>query len=154
MTITRAQMIIALASWMLGTLAAAHAQTPAMSADVRYGPYDNDVLDFYPAKTEAPAPVLINYHGGGWTGGDKKSFNPAPLLRAGIAVVSANYRFTTGTKDAAPYPAPMQDSARVVQFVRSKAQEWHLDPARIALTGDSAGAVISMWKSRPGCAVS
>src|SRR5205814_2253157 len=43
------------------------------------------------------------------------------------------------------YPAPMLDSARAVQFVRSKAAEWHIDPARIALTGQSAGAVISMW---------
>jgi acetyl esterase/lipase len=39
----------------------------------------------------------------------------------------------------------MLDSARVVQFVRSKAEEWHIDPNRIALTGSSAGAVIAMW---------
>jgi acetyl esterase len=118
--------------------------TPTL-ADVRYGQYDRDVLDFFRADTTKPAPVLIYYHGGGWIGGDKKSFNPAPILKAGISVVAANYRFTTGTPDAAPYPAPMLDSARVVQFVRSKAEEWHIDPDRIALTGSSAGAVISMW---------
>jgi acetyl esterase/lipase len=114
-------------------------------ADVRYGKYDRDVLDFFRAETTKPAPVLIYFHGGGWVGGDKKSTNPAPILKAGISVVAANYRFTTGTPDAAPYPAPMLDSARVVQFVRSKAEEWHIDPNRIALTGSSAGAVISMW---------
>lgn len=114
-------------------------------ADVRYGQYDRDVLDFFRAETKQPAPVLIYFHGGGWTGGDKKSFNPAPILRAGVSLVAANYRFTTGTPDAAPYPAPMLDAARVVQFVRSKAEEWHIDPNRIALTGTSAGAVISMW---------
>lgn len=115
------------------------------AADVCYGPYDRNVLDLYQAKTEAPAPVLINFHGGGWIGGDKKTVNAVPMLRMGITVVSANYRFTTGTKDAAPYPAPMLDSARVVQFVRSKAKEWNIDPNRIGLTGGSAGAVISMW---------
>ncbi|WP_395737617.1 alpha/beta hydrolase fold domain-containing protein [Prosthecobacter sp.] len=125
--------------------AAQVAAQPGAQTDVRYGKHDNDVLDFHPAQTKGPAPVLINYHGGGWTGGDKKSFNPAPLLRVGISVVSANYRFTTGTKDSAPYPAPMLDAARVVQFVRSKAAEWHIDPQRIALTGDSAGAVNAMW---------
>jgi len=114
-------------------------------ADVRYGKYDRDVLDLFYVKTTKPAPVLIVFHGGGWLGGDKKSFNPEPFLKAGIAVVTANYRFTTGTPDAAPYPAPMLDSARVVQFVRSKAREWNIDPNRIALTGSSAGAVISMW---------
>jgi acetyl esterase/lipase len=77
--------------------------------------------------------------------GDKKSFKPDPILKAGISVIAANYRFTNGTTDAAPYPAPMLDSARVVQFVRSKAKEWNIDPNRIALTGGSAGAVISMW---------
>jgi acetyl esterase/lipase len=122
----------------------AAAKTPTLK-DVRYGPYDRDVLDVYQAKSETPTPVLINFHGGGWIGGDKKSVNAEPLVRAGVTVVSANYRFTTGTKDAAPYPAPMLDGARVVQFVRSKAKEWNIDPNRIALTGGSAGAVISMW---------
>lgn len=115
------------------------------SADVRYGKYDRNVLDFFQAKTTAPAPVLIYFHGGGWLGGDKKSSDPAPLLKVGVSVVTANYRFTRGTPDAAPYPAPMLDSTRVLQFVRSKAKEWNMDPNRIALTGGSAGAVISMW---------
>jgi acetyl esterase len=114
-------------------------------ADVRYGKYDRDVLDVFQVRTAKPAPVLIVFHGGGWLGGDKKGFNPDPFLKMGIAVVTANYRFTTGTRDAAPYPAPMLDSARAVQFVRSKAKEWNIDPSRIALTGSSAGAVISMW---------
>ena len=115
-------------------------------ADVRYGPFDRNVLDVFEANTQAPAPVLIYFHGGGWMAGDKKQgLNPDPILKAGISVVAANYRFTTGTPDAAAYPAPMLDSARVVQFVRSKAKDWNIDPSRIALTGGSAGAVISMW---------
>ena len=114
-------------------------------ADVRYGKYDRDVLDVFEAKSAKPAPVVIYFHGGGWLGGDKKSIDPAPYLQIGIAVVTVNYRFTTGTPDAAPYPAPMLDSARAVQFVRSKAKEWNIDPDRIDLTGGSAGAVISMW---------
>lgn len=114
-------------------------------ADVRYGKYDRDVLDVFQVKTAKPAPVLIYFHGGGWLGGDKKSLDPSPYLKLGIAVVTADYRFTTGTRDAAPFPAPMLDSARALQFVRSKAREWNIDPNRIALTGSSAGAVICMW---------
>lgn len=113
--------------------------------DVRYGRYDRNVLDLYRADTEKLAPVLIHFHGGGWVGGDKAGINPMPYLKSAISVVSANYRFVTGTKDAAPYPAPMIDCARVVQFVRSKAKEWNIDPERIALTGGSAGAVNCMW---------
>ena len=121
------------------------AQLEPSLADVRYGPYDRNVLDVYQAQTEKPAPVLIYFHGGGWVGGDKKPANAAPFVRNGITVIAANYRFTTGHPDAAPYPAPMQDGARVVQFVRSKAKAWNIDPERIALTGGSAGAVTSMW---------
>src|SRR6185436_15517427 len=37
------------------------------------------------------------------------------------------------------------DSARAIQFLRHKAGDWGLDPTRIAATGDSAGAGISLW---------
>lgn len=138
--------LLALGALVWGQIAGAQglADKPT-AADVRYGPYDRDVLDFFRAETAHPAPVLIYFHGGGWLAGDKKGFNATPFLRAGVAVVAVNYRFTAGTPDAAPYPAPMVDSARAVQFVRSKAAEWNIDPRRIALTGSSAGAVISMW---------
>ncbi len=143
----RASLLLALIWLLPGASACAQAtKTDPTEAEVRYGRYDRNVLDFYQAKTTSPAPVVIYFHGGGWMAGDKrKGFNPEPILRAGISLVAANYRFTTGTADAAPYPAPMVDSARVVQFVRSKAREWNIDPNRIALTGGSAGAVISMW---------
>src|SRR5688572_33148402 len=107
---------------LLATLAAAQPEPPAQLqptlADVRYGQFDRNVLDVYKADTEGPAPVLIYFHGGGWMAGDKKPVNAAPFVRNGITVVAANYRFTTGHADAAPYPAPMEDGARVVQFVR------------------------------------
>lgn len=145
----QSMLLFAVLAWLRIAAPPALAAEPAnyapTFADVRYGQYDRNVLDFFQAPTAEPAPVLVYFHGGGWTGGDKKSFNPAPVLRAGISVVTANYRFTTGTPDAAPYPAPMLDGARVVQFIRSKAAEWHIDPQRIALTGNSAGGVTSLW---------
>lgn len=122
------------------------AQTsPPTLANVRYGKYARNVLDVWQAQTEKPAPVLINFHGGGFVAGDKSQVQPAPYLRHGVTVVSANYRFIKGDSESAPYPAPMEDGARVVQFVRSKAKEWNIDPERIALTGGSAGAIISLW---------
>jgi acetyl esterase/lipase len=39
----------------------------------------------------------------------------------------------------------MLDGARAVQFLRFKAAEWNLDPAKVAATGGSAGAGISLW---------
>lgn len=114
-------------------------------ADVRYGTWFRNTLDVYIAKSDKPTPVLIHFHGGGWVAGDKSSVNAKMWVNGGITVVSANYRFTQGSPDAAPYPAPMLDAKRAVQYVRSRADEWNIDPNRIALTGGSAGAVISMW---------
>jgi hypothetical protein len=42
-------------------------------------------------------------------------------------------------------PAPFQDGARAVQFLRTKSKEWNIDSKRFAATGGSAGAGISLW---------
>jgi len=62
-------------------------------------------------------------------------------LNAGIAVACINYRYS----QIAPYPAPMQDGARAVQFLRHNAKKWNLDPTRFAACGNSAGAGIALW---------
>ena len=41
--------------------------------------------------------------------------------------------------------APLEDAARALQFVRSKAAEWNLDKKRIGATGGSAGGCSSLW---------
>ncbi len=118
--------------------------TPAF-ADVAYGPHARNVLDFWRAPSERPTPVLVFFHGGSFKAGDKANVLARPIftecLRAGISVVSVNYRFSTD----APFPAQMHDGARAVQWVRSKAQEWGIDPARIAVSGTSAGATLALW---------
>ena len=112
--------------------------------DVAYGTHQRDVLDFYAADSDAPAPLYVFIHGGGFMGGDKTGLPPALLagcLEAEISVAAINYPLS----DTDPYPAAMAHSRRAVQFLRSKADEWGLDAARVAAGGGSAGAGISMW---------
>ena len=124
--------------------------------NVRYGPHERNVLDVWQAKPKpgetSPAPLVVFFHGGGFRSGDKSSI-PARLvsmcLDAGISVASANYRLS----QTAPFPAPMLDGARAIQFVRFKANEWGIDPGRIAASGSSAGAGIATlgrFSRRPG----
>lgn len=114
-------------------------------ADVKYGPAERNVLDFYQAKSDKPTPLVIYIHGGGFVAGNK-SVNPAQVKAfhdAGISLASIHYRFVDGKEII--FPAPQHDGARAVQFLRSKAKEWSIDPKRVACFGGSAGAGISMW---------
>lgn len=119
---------------------------PPTHADVHYGPHERQVIDFYQAKSDKPTPLIIFIHGGGFVAGDKHAFSPAMLqgaLDAGISFAAIHYRFVDGEKVI--FPVPQQDGARAVQFLRSKAKEWNIDPGRVACYGGSAGAGISMW---------
>jgi acetyl esterase len=115
-------------------------------ANVKYGPHKRNVLDFYQAKSEKPTPLVIHIHGGGFVGGDKSQATPAMITRLlgkGISFATINYRFVDGKETL--FPAPQHDGARALQFLRSKASEWNLDPKRVGCVGGSAGAGISMW---------
>ncbi|MCA9074036.1 MAG: alpha/beta hydrolase [Planctomycetaceae bacterium] len=112
-------------------------------ADVSYGPHARHLMDVWLAESDTPTPVLISIHGGAFRHGDK-SVSRAILrecLNSGISVVAITYRFT----DEVIAPAQHRDVARAVQFVRHKAKEWNIDPTRIAATGGSAGAGMSLW---------
>ena len=125
---------------------------PPTLAEVRYGPHERHVLDFWRAASATPTPVVFVIHGGGWQGGEKervnKFVNVAGLLAQGISVVAINYRFIKHAEAEGvtpPVKAPLHDAARALQFVRSKAKEWNLDQSRIGAAGGSAGACSSLW---------
>jgi acetyl esterase/lipase len=107
------------------------------------------VLDFWRAESPRPTPLVFHIHGGGWVNGDKARVAALErYLGAGISVVSINYRFVTQAIRAGVEPPvrwPLEDAARALQFVRSKAGEWNLDSTRIGATGGSAGACSSLW---------
>jgi acetyl esterase/lipase len=111
---------------------------------IQYGPHKRNVLDLWQAKSDRPTPLVIFIHGGGFRSGDRSGVSPAFIKAcrdAGISVASISYRLS----NEAAFPAFMHDGARAVQFLRHKAAEWNIDPKRIAATGGSAGAGISLW---------
>jgi acetyl esterase/lipase len=125
---------------------------PATAENVSYGPHPRNVLDFWKAKSDKPTPVMFFIHGGGWGSGDKTRVREMgdlkQMLDNGISVVSINYRLINKDdpgKESPPVKAPLEDAARALQFVRSKAGEWNLDKKRIGAAGGSAGACSSLW---------
>ena len=118
-------------------------------ANVAYGTHERQVLDFYKAESAKPTPLLFFIHGGGWVAGDKSGVGELEAcLAAGISVVSINYRYSWQAQLAGVMPPvkwPLEDAARALQFVRSKAGEWNIDKQRIGASGGSAGACSSLY---------
>jgi acetyl esterase/lipase len=109
--------------------------------NIQYAEHDGVKLagDFYSPKGLDKAPVLIAVHGGGWQGGSPAAFQHlGPFLaKNGYALYAIRYRLAKpGMK---MYPAEVYDVRAAVQFVRAKAAELGVDPARIGLLGASAG---------------
>jgi acetyl esterase/lipase len=94
--------------------------------------------DLYLPKGLDKAPVLVAVHGGGWQAGSRASYKHwGPFLaRNGYALFSIDYRLGK----AGSYPGSVYDVKAAVQFVRAKAADLGVDPQRIGLMGDSAGA--------------
>ena len=125
--------------------AAASIAPDPTAADVHYGPHERNVLDFWQAKSDGPAPLVVFIHGGGFVAGDKSSVRKdrviAEYLAAGVSFAAINYRYRT----TAPIQDVLHDCARAIQFLRSKSTEWNLDKTRVASYGGSAGAGTSLW---------
>lgn len=112
--------------------------------NVSYGPHERQVFDLWRAKSVRPAPLVVFIHGGGFNGGDKSSLASGELkafLAEGISCAAINYRLLR----EAPIQEILRDCARAVQFLRAHAEEYRVDPSRVAAQGSSAGAGASLW---------
>jgi acetyl esterase len=157
------QALVAAAMPPLETLAPAAARQMLAAARQRAGVtgpelHEVDDLDAegVPARLYRPAPgmlpVVLFLHGGGWVLGDLGSHDA--LCRhiaqaSGAAVLAVDYRLAP----AHPFPAAVDDAAAALRWLHREAGRLQLDPARIALMGDSAGgnlAAVLALMSRDG----
>ena len=112
--------------------------------NVAYGDHANQILDIWQAEVDEPAPLVVYIHGGGFTGGSHDKVSYAKIQRyldANIHFASLEYR----NLKQAYFPAPHEDVASALQFIRSRADQWRLDKSRIAASGGSAGAQLAAY---------
>lgn len=96
---------------------------------------------YYPAGTTAQLPTIVSIHGGGYVYGNKEIYRRycMELARHGFAVVNFNYRLAPKWK----FPTPIYDTNSVMSWICKNALRYHLDPSRIIVVGDSAGAQLA-----------
>ncbi|MGE0760140.1 MAG: alpha/beta hydrolase [Pirellulaceae bacterium] len=110
-----------------------------------YGKLERQTLDSWKAAADRPTPVMIYFHGGGFRKGSKKQISRDirvdEYLKNGISCISVSYPFS----DTLDIPSICKECEGVITFVRSKANEWNIDPKHIGVSGCSAGAIIAFW---------
>jgi hypothetical protein len=112
----------------------------ASKQDVIYGRVEGSALlaDItYPQGVDR-LPAIVSVHGGRWRAGnrtDASSIKVSQWAEFGFFAMSIDYRLVGGS----PAPAPYQDVLCAIRWVHAHAAEYHVDPNRIYLIGQSAG---------------
>lgn len=91
---------------------------------------------------DAVLPCLVFIHGGGWVIGSLYTYDQLCRSLAnhlGACVISVDYRLAPEHR----FPAAVDDCAAALRFVTDQAAALRIDPARIAVGGDSAGGNLS-----------
>ncbi len=111
--------------------------------DVVYAPGDPDgILDlFRPAAPDGPLPTVVWVHGGGFIAGEKSALRDYLSLLAAHGFTVANVEYTYAPE--ATYPTPIRQVNAAIAHLVDHARRYGVDPDRIILAGDSAGAHIA-----------
>lgn len=109
---------------------------------------------FYPADAEGPLTTIFWVHGGGFIGGAKEPLRNYLRILASHGFTTVNVEYTHAPE--ATYPGPIVQLNQAIEAALLRAREFHIDPNRIVLAGDSAGAHMSaqaaMAIAQPGYA--
>jgi acetyl esterase/lipase len=113
--------------------------------DIEYGRVGERALqaDLYlPKPLDKRVPGLIFIHGGGWKGGKRADYRVYTIdfAKRGYVVATITYRLAQEAK----FPAALEDVKCAVRWMRSHADELHVDPQRIAVLGGSAGGHLAL----------
>lgn len=118
------------------------AKIDTLATDVSYeSAFENGVLDVYVAKGGEPLPLIVYAHGGYYVGDDKADFMYycQTLASKGYVVANINYQLAPEGQ----YPTQMLQVNEAIRFLLAHAAEYRIDPAKIFIGGDSAGAHLS-----------
>lgn len=123
--------------------------TATMRLDVAYGTRPRETVDLiFPDKVAARAPLHVFVHGGYWRSGDKENYRfvAAPVLAAGGICALLEYDLMPGQR----LPVLVDQVRRGVCWLQDHASSFGADPARITVSGHSAGAHLASYLAATG----
>jgi len=100
-----------------------------------------------PESGPAPLPVLIFFHGGGFVIGNLDTHDGLCRVlcrESGARVIAVDYRLAPEHK----FPAAVDDAYAAICWVAANADRLGVDPKRMAIGGDSAGAALATVSAR------
>jgi len=103
------------------------------------GPEADIPIRVFTPEGEGPLPVLLYFHGGGFTTGSIDVVDPlcrALANRSGCVVIAVGYRLAPEH----PYPAAVTDAYVATAWIAAHGAEFGVDGGRLVVAGDSAGA--------------
>ena len=118
---------------------------------VAYGTAERQELDILLPDGEQFKGVLLFFHGGGFTSGDKSNAfddylveTMQTVLDNDIAIVSANYTLLSTVGNEGVLSA-LEDGEAALNFLRSKLSLLNIPTDKMVIAGVSAGAGIAQW---------
>jgi acetyl esterase/lipase len=100
-------------------------------------------LDLYRARSDSSVrPLVVTIHGGSWSSGTKTELPELNyhLAREGYTVAAIGYRFAPDN----PFPAATEDVNAAIDYLKSHARDFRIDPSRVVLIGRSAGGQLAL----------
>ena len=96
-----------------------------------------------PKSGDGPFPAVVCIHGGGFRAGKRESYDGLVLRLAerGYVALTVTYRLAPKY----PFPAAVHDTKAAVRWVRANAAKYKIDPARVGVTGGSAGGHLAQF---------
>lgn len=120
--------------------------TVVFEAGIEYSNPDGQHLQLNiarPKAGEGPFPAVVCIHGGGFRAGKRESYDGlvVRLAERGYVALTVTYRLAPKY----PFPAAVHDTKAAVRWVRANASRYKIDPARVGVTGGSAGGHLAQF---------
>jgi acetyl esterase len=107
------------------------------------GPHGQVPCRLYLPDDATRPPLIVYAHGGGFMQGSLNSWDPmlrSLVRQSGVAALSVDYKLAPEHR----FPKAFEEMAAIARLMAHEGSELGIDPARLALGGDSAGANLAL----------